>query len=105
MNNEKIPDVYTEGRDYYTYWFFNRFSTERLDSTKQVWLKFRGINYFAEIYLNGRRISDERHEGMFLRQKYNITPYLNPAGVNRLAVLVEPPAHPGNPNGGQGATV
>lgn len=102
MNNEKIPDVYTEGRDYYTYWFFNRFSTEGIDSTRQVWLNFRGLNYFAEVYLNGRRISTDKHEGMFLREKYNITPYLNPAGVNRLAVLVEPPAHPGNPNGGQG---
>lgn len=102
MNNEKIPDVYTEGRDFYTYWFFNRFSTKGMDTTRQVWLKFRGINYFADVYLNGRRISTERHEGMFLRKAYNITPYLNREGVNRLAVLVEPPAHPGNPNGGQG---
>src|SRR5512133_2527990 len=36
MNNEKIPDVYTVGRDYYTYWFFNRFSTDGIDSTRQV---------------------------------------------------------------------
>ena len=42
MNNATIPDVYTEGRDYYTYWFFTRFSTESIDSTKQVWLNFRG---------------------------------------------------------------
>ncbi|HUW93620.1 MAG TPA: glycoside hydrolase family 2 TIM barrel-domain containing protein [Bacteroidales bacterium] len=102
MNNERIPDVYVEGRDFYTYWFYNRFSTEGIDSTKQIWLKFRGINYFAEVYLNGRRISTDKHEGMFLREKYNITPYLNPAGLNRLAVLVEPPANPGDPNGGQG---
>src|SRR5512133_288545 len=102
LNNGQIPDLYTEGRDYYTYWFFNRFSTEGLDSTRQVWLNFRGLNYFAEVYLNGRRISTDKHEGMFLREKYNVTPYLNPGGVNRLAVLVEPPVHPGNPNGGQG---
>jgi mannosylglycoprotein endo-beta-mannosidase len=102
MNNEKIPDVYNEGRDLYTYWYYTRFSTESIDSTKQVWLCFRGINYFAEVYLNGRRISGDIHEGMFLREKYNITPYLNSKGPNRLAVLVEPPAHPGNPNGGQG---
>ncbi len=102
LNNATIPDVYTEGRDYYTYWFFTRFSTESLDSTKQVWLNFRGINYFAEIWLNGRHVNVNRHEGMFLREKYNITPYLNRVGSNRLAVLVEPPANPGNPNGGQG---
>ncbi|MCK7535811.1 MAG: hypothetical protein MZV63_34920 [Marinilabiliales bacterium] len=51
----EIPDIHEAGRDYYTYWFFTRFSTEGIDATKQVWLKFRGINYFAEVYLNGRR--------------------------------------------------
>ena len=102
MNNEQIPDVWNEGRDLYTYWFFTRFSSESLDTTKQVWLCFRGINYLAEIYLNGKRISDDTHEGMFLREKYNITSLLNRTGYNRLAVLVEPPVHPGNPNGGQG---
>lgn len=101
-NNEQIPDVWSEGRDFYTYWFFTRFSSESLDATRQVWLSFRGINYRAEIYLNGKRISDDTHEGMFLRQKYNVTSLLNPTGYNRLAVLVEPPVHPGNPNGGQG---
>jgi len=101
-NNEEIPDIHEAGRDFYTYWFFTRFSTEGIDASKQVWLKFRGINYFAEVYLNGRRISDDLHEGMFLRQKYNITPYLSKGGANLLAVYVEPPANPGNPNGGQG---
>jgi beta-galactosidase/beta-glucuronidase len=102
MNNEEIPDVYNEGRDYYTYWFFTRFSAETLDSTKQAWINFRGINYRAEIYFNGKRISDDTHEGMFLRQKYNVTSLLNRKDYNRLAVKVEPPLHPGNPNGGQG---
>jgi hypothetical protein len=102
MNNEEIPDVYNEGRDYYTYWFFTRFSAETLDSTKQVWINFRGINYRAEIYFNGKRISDDTHEGMFLRRKYNVTSLLNRKDYNRLAVKVEPPLHPGNPNGGQG---
>ena len=102
LNNEQIPDVYNEGRDFYTYWYFVRFTTETLDSTRQVWLNFRGINYLAEIYLNGRRISDDTHEGMFLREKYNITSLVNYSGYNRLAVKVEPPVHPGNPNGGQG---
>ncbi len=102
MNNEQIPDIWDEGRDYYTYWFFTRFTSESLDSTKQVWLNFRGINYRADIYLNGQLLNEKTHEGMFLRQKYNVTPLLNQQGYNRLAVRVEPPLHPGNPNGGQG---
>ncbi|MFZ2286607.1 MAG: glycoside hydrolase family 2 TIM barrel-domain containing protein [Bacteroidales bacterium] len=102
MNNEQIPDIWNEGRDFYTWWFFTRFSAGTIDSTKQVWLNFRGINYRAEIYLNGERINEATHEGMFLRQKYNITRLLRRDGYNRLAVRVEPPLNPGNPNGGQG---
>jgi hypothetical protein len=102
MNNEQIPDISDAGRDYYTYWFFTRFSSGSLDSTRQVWLNFRGINYRAEIWLNGKLVSDPAHEGMFLRQKYNVTSILNHEGHNRLAVKVEPPLNPGNPNGGQG---
>ena len=102
LNNNEIPDVYEAGRDYYTFWYFTRFSSESLDSTRQAWLNFRGINYRAEIYLNGKLISDGAHEGMFLRKKINVTSILNSKGPNRLAVKVEPPLNPGNPNGGQG---
>lgn len=102
MNNEEIPDVAEAGRDYYTYWYFTRFSSESVDSTRQVWLKFRGINYRSEIYLNGKLISDGMHEGMFLRQKINVTKLLSRGEPNRLAVRVEPPLNPGEPNGGQG---
>ena len=36
MNNESIPDISEVGRDYYTYWFFNRFNTGGVDPEKQV---------------------------------------------------------------------
>ena len=39
---------------------------------------------------------------MFLRKTFNITPYLRTDAPNVLAVLVYPPTHVGNPNGGQG---
>jgi len=102
MNNEQIPDISTAGREYYTYWFFTKFSTLGISEDKQVWLNFRGINYAASIYLNGNCINTDKHEGMFLRAKYNITRLLNKEGDNMLAVLVEPPYNPGVPNGGQG---
>lgn len=102
MNNEEIPDVWDKGRDYYTYWYFVLFSTEGIDKEKQVWLNFRGINYRTEIFLNGKRLGDSIYEGMFVHHKFNVTALLDESGHNRLAVRVEPPLHPGNPNGGQG---
>jgi hypothetical protein len=108
MNNQKIPDIYTTGRDHYTYWFVRDFKEPSPGSAgvregEQVWLHFRGVNYSCEVWLNGHKLNAKTHHGMFLRQTYNITPYLTSAnGMNRLAVLVYPPDPVGNPNGGQG---
>jgi mannosylglycoprotein endo-beta-mannosidase len=102
MNNNLIPDVYETGRDYYTYWFYNEFEVPELKEDQQVWLSFRGINYFADIFLNGKRINTKTHQGMYLREKFLITPYLNKGKANKLAVWVAPPDPAGNPNGGQG---
>lgn len=102
LNNELIPDIYETGAEYYTFWFRNRFSLPELKQGEQVWLKFRGINYSANMFLNGKRINSDTHKGMFLREKYLITPMLEESGTNNLAVLVEPPDPVGNANGGQG---
>ena len=102
MNNNLIPDVYNTGRDYYTYWFTDEFPAPVLKEGQEVWLCFRGINYFAEIYLNGKRVNTDTHQGMYLREKYRITPFLNKGRVNRLAVWVAPPDPVGNAYTGQG---
>jgi len=102
LNNELIPDIYETGAGFYTFWFQNSFSLPNLKSNQQVWLKFRGINYSADIFLNGKRINSDTHKGMFLREKYLITPFLNSSGQNNLAIIVEPPNPVGRANGGQG---
>ncbi len=102
MNNNLIPDVYETGRDYYTYWFYNEFVLPDLNEDQQVWISFRGINYFADVFLNGKRVNTNTHEGMYLREKYCITPLLNKGKPNKIAVWVAPPDPVGNPNGGQG---
>ncbi len=100
MNNKYIPDIYTTGRDFYTYWFVKDFD---INAGKGLtWLNFRGVNYGFDVYLNGHKLNDSTHKGMFLSAQYDITPWLNPHGNNRLAVIVFPPDAPGDPNGGQG---
>ncbi len=102
MNNELIPDIYDAGADFYTFWFQNSFTLPRLEKGQQAWLKFRGINYAANIFLNGKRVNQDTHKGMFLREKYRITPFLNSNNKNNLAVKVKPPNPVGQANGGQG---
>ena len=102
MNNELIPDIYKTGRAYYTYWFMKDFTEPFPTHGNGVWLNFRGINYSADIFLNGHKLTDSPAKGMFLRKEYNITSFLNKNGKNRLAIIVYPPDPVGNPNGGQG---
>ena len=101
LNNEIIPDLYHIGADFYTFYFLNQFTINKIPVGEKVWLNFRGINYKAEIFLNGKRINNSTHEGMFLRKSFEITPWINNDKPNVLAVIVHPPDHPGNPNGGQ----
>src|SRR6185437_14656047 len=101
LNNKTIPDIYTTGRDHYTYWFVRDFKQVALRG-QEVWLDLRGVNYSCDIWLNGHRVTARTHQGMYLRQSYNITALLAPGGENRLAVIVYPPDPVGNPNGGQG---
>jgi hypothetical protein len=102
LNNHLIPDIYETGNGFYTFWFVRPFEIGGWQEGKQFWLNFRGINYKADIFLNGKRLNGTTHEGMFLRKSFNITPWLKADGVNMLAVIVYPPDPPGNPNGGQG---
>ncbi|PQJ10650.1 glycosyl hydrolase [Flavipsychrobacter stenotrophus] len=102
MNNKLIPDIYTTGAAYYTFWFVNDFNHAPAANGDEVMLQFRGINYSYDVFLNGHKVNDVRDTGMFLRSSYSITRYLNPTGKNRLAVIVYPPSPVGNPNGGQG---
>ena len=102
MNNEKIPDIYHTGNARYTYWFVKDFKELPPAGDGQVWLHFRGVNEGCDIFLNGHRLTAATHHGAYLRQSFNITPWLKQNGDNRVAVIVYPPPFPGNPNGGQG---
>ncbi|PIA30739.1 hypothetical protein AQUCO_05400086v1 [Aquilegia coerulea] len=101
LNNETIIDIADSGREYYTFWFFTTFQCALLEH-QHVDLNFRALNYSAEVYVNGHiRILPK---GMFRRHSLDVTDILHPDGQNLLAVLVNPPDHPGKipPQGGQG---
>jgi mannosylglycoprotein endo-beta-mannosidase len=101
--NSKIPDIYVEGREFYTYVFYKDFSLSALPQQSRAWLKLRGINYSADVCLNGRRLTATPIKGMFLRHIFDITDAAHFGGVNRLSVVVHPVDHPGDVSkGGQG---
>lgn len=80
------------------YWFRTEFKVTENEKGKQVWLNFDGINYRAEVWLNGNMIADSSvMVGMFQRFKYNITNEVKDKGTNYLAVKIYPVDHPGIP--------
>lgn len=89
-----IPDLYKVGRDFYTYWFRTEFETpEVFYKGKKAWLELDGINYRAEIWLNGNMIGNMA--GMFYQSHIDITDYIQLDQKNILAIKVYPIDVPG----------
>ena len=106
----KIPDIANVGPDFYTYSFslqfdIDNFRCDEVDgSNKRVLLNFKGINYRANISVNGIVLSQSSDQsGMFQSRNLDVTSHLNPDGsINELFVVVFPPDQVGVPNGAQG---
>lgn len=104
MNLRRAPGVeYKIGRNFthdeipadspyaVPWWFRTEFTLPKSDRGKTFWLDFHGINYRANIWLNGREIANEKQaRGTFRRFEYNVTGIAH-AGRNALAVEVYAP--------------
>ena len=91
FNNLAIPETLNKQ----DWWYRTEFETPAGFQHRQVWLNFNGINYAAEIWLNGRRIGSMK--GAFIRGRFEVSAQLHAKGLNALAVRILPPPHPGIP--------
>ncbi len=101
LNNLAIPETLNKQ----SYWYRTEFTAPATGRDKWI-LTFEGINYKAEVWLNGRRLGEIK--GAFLRGTFDVTGTLQRGKTNVLAVEVSPPPHPGVPQeqsikGGPGA--
>ncbi|MGH9484543.1 MAG: glycosyl hydrolase 2 galactose-binding domain-containing protein, partial [Terriglobales bacterium] len=73
------------------WWFRTEFTLPAADHGKVIWLDFHGINYRANIWLNGHEIANQKQaRGTFRRFEFNVTGIAH-AGRNALAVEVYAP--------------
>ena len=97
MNNKLdkniIPDLAKVGRDFYTYWFRTEFNVPQSYQGKVVWLQVDGINYRAEIWVNGHLLGNM--SGMFKPDYIDITDFAHIGQKNALAIKVYPVDMPG----------
>jgi beta-mannosidase len=89
------PDKIPEGLCRTSYWYRTQFTVPRGYGGRKVWLNFEGINYTAEVWVNGHDTGAIR--GAFVRGLFDVTPFVQPGETAVLAVLIQPPPHPADP--------
>lgn len=116
MNNMLIPDANDSfnlayGLDKYSYlphiknpwkdpyWYRTTFEVGQTNASKRFELVFDGINYRAEVWMNGHLIADSsKMVGMFARYNFDVTPYIRSGAINAVAVKIYPLDYPGTPD-------
>ena len=94
IESKLIPDISETGRDFYTYWFRTDFTVPQSFKGKTVWLQLDGINYRAEIWVNGNLLSTMN--GMFIQDYIDVTDFVKVGESNGLAIKVYPVDVPGS---------
>ena len=89
------PNVIPESLSHTSYWYRTTFTVPSAYTGRQVWLNFAGINYTADVWVNGTSVGTIR--GAFMRGDFNVTGLVRPGATAALAVLIHPPPHPGDP--------
>lgn len=92
LNNMAIPESLARQK----YWYRSEFEVPAELAGRHLLLNFEGINYAAEIWLNGQRLGEVT--GAFIRGRFDVTSALRAGSRNALAVRISPPPHPGIPH-------
>jgi len=90
QNQLHISDSYFHS----DFWYRTEFTAPAKNPKQLAWLNFDGINWKAEVYLNGQKLG--RIEGGFMRGRFDVTGKLLPGQVNALAIRIEKNATPGS---------
>ena len=90
------PEIIPESLCHTSYWYRTVIQVPREYKNHRVWLNFDGINYAAEVWVNGAKMGNIR--GAFIRGIFDITAQVKPGKPAVVAVLVAPQPHPGVPH-------
>jgi exo-1,4-beta-D-glucosaminidase len=74
------------------WWYRSEFTVPADYRGKRIWLAFRGINYRANIWVNGKKIAgSDEVAGAFRRYEFDVTSAAKPGVKNAIAVEVSAP--------------
>lgn len=89
LNNMAIPEKLSRQ----AYWYRTQFRVPVGEAATNTFLTFKGINYAAEIWVNGQIVGDVK--GAFVRGRFDISKVAAPGTIVAVAVKILPPPHPG----------
>jgi hypothetical protein len=89
-NQLAISDSYF----YADFWYRNEFVAPPVAAGRKLWLNFRGINWKADVYLNGESLG--HINGGFMRGQFDVTAIVKPGAKNAIAVRIHKNATPGS---------
>lgn len=89
--SDRIPDSLCRT----DWWYRVAFTVPESYAGKQVWLHFNGINYLAQIWIDGKKAGVVK--GAFTRGVFDITSLVNPGSSSTMAVQISPQPNPGTP--------
>jgi len=92
INNIYIPDTICR----MDWWYRNEFTAPDNRLSDNVRLVFEGINYRAQVWLNGRLLGNIN--GAFTRGIFDVTKIIKNGDMNVLAIRIIPPNNPGIPH-------
>ncbi len=93
--NER-PEIIPESLVHTSYWYRTVVRVPGAYKNRHVWLNFDGINYSAEVWVNGAQVGAIR--GAFIRGIFDVTAQVTPGQPAVVAVLITPEPHPGVPH-------
>ena len=74
------------------WWYRKAFALPAGDRGKTIWLDFNGINYRANVWVNGKKIADAKDvAGTFVTFEFNVSKYLEPGKGNAIALEIFAP--------------
>jgi hypothetical protein len=76
------------------FWYRTEFVVPAARAGKAMMLNFEGINWKADVYLNGTHLG--RVDGGFMRGRFDVTSKLVPGKTNALAILIHKNDTPGS---------
>ncbi len=90
------PATIPESLNKTSWWYRTTVDIPKSFAHRHVWLNFDGINYSAEVWVNGSQVGAIR--GAFIRGNFDISPLIKPGAKATIAVQVTPQPHPGIPH-------